>query len=715
MTSESVRREARSQGGRKLGLKLVLACLILTAVGSTAVSIHLLWARIARDNVADVAGQLNAQIIGSIKTELLGVRDQAVKAQQAVASVFANGTIDPDDESKRDFMFLALLRAQPSVSWVSFGSPDGNFSGARKVSDELFDLVSVKWDPATSTGVQRIFHFRARGDELIYESDEMAATDFNAVQQEWYLRAVQEGAGWNRVTGLPDSMSAGISSSAPLTINTRFRGVINAFIEFERLSRFLQGVKVGENGTVVLLSRDGHIVASPDPAAIEQQQQGLMPSLEQLGANNRSLSLVDHTIKTMAVDLQRVSETQQLEVTEPDTGETYYVAFAALNFRGWTVATVIPVNDFLASIEDSLEDLIFILVGLTVLLAGIAVLVTNRLVAQPLTRIAGQLKHIENFRLDRVQRVVSRLTELDGLSQALVQMSRGLASFQKYMSTELVRTLVSQGIEAKPGGTQEVLTVSFSDLAGFTSLSERLGEGVVPVLTEFLESATAAVAVHHGEIDKFIGDAVMAFWGAPIANPNHARDACAAALECARRMAERRIKTGNGADEIVLQVRTGINTGRMLVGNIGSSERLSYTVIGDPVNIASRLEPLNKQYGTNIIIGQDTREAAGDAIITRMLDWVAVYGRVEGIGIHELLAMAGEGGDAALDWANEFEAGLEAYKSRRWSDAIRHFEATITARGGLDRPSELFIERSRALLANPPGADWSHLSVQMEK
>jgi adenylate cyclase len=352
---------------------------------------------------------------------------------------------------------------------------------------------------------------------------------------------------------------------------------------------------------------------------------------------------------------------------------------------------------------------------LTALLAGAAVLLTNRLVARPLTLIAGQLKHIESFRLDRVQRIASRLTELDGLSQALVQMSRGLGSFQKYMSTELVRTLVSQGVEAKPGGTQETLTVSFSDLAGFTALSERLGEGVVPVLTEYLEIATSAVKTHHGEIDKFIGDAVMAFWGAPIANPNHARDACAAALDCARRMAERRIVVGDGPDGVELKVRTGINTGRMLVGNIGSTERLSYTVIGDPVNIASRLEPLNKRYGTDIIIGHDTRVAAGDAIVVRMLDWVAVYGRTEAIGIYELLAMAGSGDEEAHGWVKDYEAGLAAYGERRWSEAIGHFESVISVRGGKDTPSEIFIERCRALLANPPGPDWSPVSIQMAK
>jgi adenylate cyclase len=255
----------------------------------------------------------------------------------------------------------------------------------------------------------------------------------------------------------------------------------------------------------------------------------------------------------------------------------------------------------------------------------------------------------------------------------------------------------------------------FADLAGFTSLSEMLGEDVVPVLSEYLETASSAVISHHGTIDKFIGDAVMAFWGAPIENTQHARDACAAALSVQQMMMARQAaaagrRSPRGPARAYRHQYRPDAGGQYRLG-----DRLNYTVIGDAVNVASRLEVLNKRYGTAIIIGEETRRAAGDAVIVRQLDWVAVYGRSEGVAIYELFAMADDGVGDWPAWALHYEAGLAAYRDRHWAEAERHFATAAAERAGGDAPSQLFIERCRALAAEPPGAEWTPVAIQMEK
>ena len=704
--------EARAP--RKLGLRAALTGLVLLTVTVTAVVIHLTWFYAARRNVADVVGQLNRQIVGSVQNEVRGTLNDAWSVQEAVRSIFFQEAIKPTDEAKREFIFLALLRSHPTLSWIALGLPDGAFFGALKAGDDEIDMVEVKQDPETGIRQQRVDSYTPQSGDVMFRGRKITPSDYVATAQPWYQRAVAEdGPGWSMLSDLPYRDRPAIVTSTPIVINLDFAGVVAVVVEMERLSKFLAGLQVGKTGTVVLLDRNGRTVASAALAALKQQRRGEMPELDMLARDHPMLASVAGLLHGSSLSLADLRETRQLQTTGPIDGKDYFVTFSPLNFNTWVVATVIPANDFLASIQRSAMILLIALAALTVIVAAIGILSANHLVAAPLLRIAGQLKHIEDFRLDRVVRLASPLRELDDLSGVLLQMSRGLASFQKYMPTELVRTLVSQGVEARPGGSQQTLTVMFTDVVGFTGIAEDLGDRAVPVLARYLEAVSAAVLNHCGTIDKFIGDGVMAFWGAPMPSERHAVDACAAALECQRLLALQRAEAER-CGGTPLRMRVGINTGRMLIGNIGSSERLSYTVIGDPVNVASRLEPLGKIYGVDIIIGEDTRTAAGDSIIVRRLDRVAVYGRMRDFVIYELLGMA-EGTSAEIrGWVGSYEAGLAAYEDRNWLEALRLFEAAADCRGG-DRPSEILLERCRACLANPPPDDWTPISLRESK
>jgi adenylate cyclase len=265
----------------------------------------------------------------------------------------------------------------------------------------------------------------------------------------------------------------------------------------------------------------------------------------------------------------------------------------------------------------------------------------------------------------------------------------------------MVKMLASEGLEAKPGGAVCEMTVMVANIGGFTGRSERPAEQIVPVRGAYFDTMSREIHGAQGTVGKFIGDAVTAFWGAPSPDQDHALPACRAALA-----SQRAIRLSGLADDRGdrPRVRIGINTGNMLVGNIGSDVRLNHTVIGDSVHVASRLESANKQYGTDIIIGGETRAAAGNRILVRELDRLAVHGRKEGVRIYELLGMADQV-KTEPNWVVLYHTGLAAYRGRRFADALGFFQMLLVVREG-DRAAQLMIERCRQFLEAPPAADW---------
>jgi adenylate cyclase len=392
-------------------------------------------------------------------------------------------------------------------------------------------------------------------------------------------------------------------------------------------------------------------------------------------------------------------------------GAAYEVALTPLPFPGWSLATVIPEAEFLSPVQTTLRRAIVGLAVGALLAALLSAVLVRRVIAVPLARVVGEIRHVENFALDRVRRHSSRLAEISSLSGAIAEMAAGLSAFRKFIPADLVQMLLRRGIEARPGGSIQDLTVMFIDVAGFTGLSERLGDRVIPILSKYLDITSEAIVANDGTIDKFIGDAVMAFWGAPTAQSNHALLCCRAALAC-----RRAIETSGLSDDqgVLLQIRIGINSGRMLVGNIGSELRLNYTVIGDAVNVASRLEGANKQYGTQILIGEKTKRLVGDAFVTREIDNIAVYGRAEGLAVYELVGLAEDWGGERAAWIAHYEAGLSRYRGRDFAGANLDLEAVLREKSG-DRPAQLLLDRCRLFLQSGVDEDWHPVAALSTK
>ncbi len=276
-------------------------------------------------------------------------------------------------------------------------------------------------------------------------------------------------------------------------------------------------------------------------------------------------------------------------------------------------------------------------------------------------------------------------------------------AFGTYLSPALVDQLVDQPEKLSLAGEEKELTVLFSDIRGFTSISEKLtAEGLASFLNEYLTPMSDIVMETRGYVDKFIGDAVMAFWGAPLDDPGHAKNAARASLKMMQSLHALQPQwDARGLPAIDIGI--GLNTGLMSVGNMGSESRFNYTVMGDNVNLGSRLEGLNKPYGTNIIVSETTRAALGDGFHCRLLDKVRVKGKLEPVRIYELVA-EGAPSDAVREEVEGFEDAFQAYQEQRWDDAERTLRALQDAHG--KKVHAVYLERIAEFRKAPPGDDW---------
>jgi adenylate cyclase len=284
----------------------------------------------------------------------------------------------------------------------------------------------------------------------------------------------------------------------------------------------------------------------------------------------------------------------------------------------------------------------------------------------------------------------------------------------RYLSPTVSQWVLRDPARLALGGETRSMTALFCDLRGFTTLAHELEpEALVELLNEHMSAMTEIVFRHDGVLDKYIGDALMAFWGAPMAQPDHAARACRTALDMVHRLGELQADWARRGRPR-LEVGIGINTGSMVVGNMGSRSRLAYTVVGDAVNVAARLEGLSKEYGVRVVVGEGTRKAAGAAFEYRFLDVVAVKGRSEPLAVHEVLAEAGALLPGRRAWLARYDEGIGQYRARRFEEARTVF-AALLGEAPADGPAGLYLRRSEALLASPPPADWDGVYVARTK
>ena len=358
-----------------------------------------------------------------------------------------------------------------------------------------------------------------------------------------------------------------------------------------------------------------------------------------------------------------------------------------------------------------------IVTALAAILGLIFAILVSDGITRPVRRLLEGTRAVEAGRLDGSIDITTR-DEIGQLSAAFNRMVEQLRqnerireTFGRYIDPKVMEGLIDQPALAATEGQRRVMTVLFCDLKGFTSLSESVTpQGLVKVMNRYLSTMSEPIRSHRGIIDKYIGDAIMAYWGPPfIDEADQARFACFAAIDMIGRIATLRKELPEllGVRTIPMQcdIRIGIATGEALVGSIGSEFMMSYTVMGDTVNLASRLEGANKIYSGRSLVSEATVAAAGAAIEAREIDRLVVVGQTSPQVVFEIMGRKGELTPDQLLLRTRYSEGLAAYRARNWDEARRAFNAALEAVPA-DGPSTTLAMRVESLQANPPAADW---------
>jgi adenylate cyclase len=397
---------------------------------------------------------------------------------------------------------------------------------------------------------------------------------------------------------------------------------------------------------------------------------------------------------------------------------------------GWLVAILVPEASYTRELV-AFERMMLVAAGITlavVLLIGALALGAVR---RGLSRVVATTAKMRAFDFSPAPGARSPLRDVDDVMTGLERAKTAVRAMGKYIPIDLVRRLYETNEEPRLGGELSDVSLMFTDIEGFTSLSERLPpDELARCLGAYLEAMTVAIEQTGGTIDKYIGDAVMALWNAPVPTDDHPKRACRAALACMRAAAKLYAsdawaaprspgssEPGDGAPSRLpaLVTRFGLHRASVMVGHFGAPTRLSYTALGDGVNLAARLEPLCKQYGVVILASEAIVTSAKDELVFRRIDRVAVKGKTEGIDVYELLCELrdadGEAERAKIQVARRYEEAFDAYLARRFGEAAELLAPLAPS----DPPSAVLLARCEALGAAPPPASWTGIHVASSK
>lgn len=533
---------------------------------------------------------------------------------------------------------------------------------------------------------------------------------FDARTRPWYIGARKtQAVFWTDIHLYADNAEMGITVGCPVYNNLgHFIGVASADVNINELSNFFKIQSTGPVALSFLFNGKGQIVAYPDIDKVFKFKPKHL-EIEKI-ENIKEFNLKEAYKIYLKTGKQKKFLFNSNSTNSDDIA--YFVKFPESFGEDWTLGVIVLGDNFIGNIANIRKETLIFCFFMLFLSTLLMILISKR-ISWPIEVVAQDLRQIKNLDFDTKFQIRSQFFEISQMLEALRGVVSGLQSFGKFVPKMLVQQLVQTGLGAQLGGEKKSLTVFFCDIQGFTSISEKMHtEQLLLHLSDYFEELTRLIKGNQGTLDKYIGDAIMAFWGAPLPDVQHAFHACHTALVCLQHL-----DTLNAQwvaeEKPALYTRFGISTGQMLVGNMGSSDRLQYTVLGDLVNLGARLEALNKTYGTKILVSENTYNQTQELFVFRPVDLVAVRGKESGVQIYELLSEYSQNAahypvSTAVDLSLRTAEAYHAYCQHKWEEALVRYQKVQHDFPG-DVLSTVFEKRCQRFIDSPPDPSWDRI------
>jgi len=662
----------------------------------------------AADRLLEQEGERIVARMELLVEPVFSVVDAAVVAPNARAHVPARG-----DHALAPVMF-AVLERNPQITALYLGKGNGDFFRVTSLNAVRSNARAALKAPAQAAfAVQAISRERGRRIErwrfVDAQKRDLSAHDepegdYDPRKRPWYLGAQQTGGTFvtdNYVFASVPQIGMTIARRVGDANGTVFGADLTLTSVSRYLSRVLTRVMSGKTAAeIAVFNAEEQLLGHSDSAAYERLLNSAdTPRIPRVGE-------VGPRVMPRIMAVTRQLGSGALRITGEDGAEWLCrVARMPPAFgKDAYVALAVPVDEVLGPLARSSR--VTLLVSLGVVLAFLPVVyLAAAAISAPLRRLTGEIEGLRRFDVKTTPPERSRIAEIQDLAQALATSKSMLGAFAKYVPKNLVSQIVASGDEPRLGGERRPLTVFFSDVKDFTTISEQVApERLMEFTSEYLEGLVNLILANHGTVDKFVGDQIMAYWNAPIPNPDHAADGCRAILACrdwSNAQNERWAREGTP----VLYTRFALHLGDAIVGNVGSSDRMDYTVVGATINLGSRIEGLNKVYGTQVLITHPVAQAIGSRFVHRPVDRVLPKGAVHPLDVHELVGAAGDVDARTVDRCKAWSAFYVRYLGHQW-DACAEELATFVAHFGEDTLTRVYAERLRVFKANPPTPDW---------